>query len=156
MILQEKTTLQRECPNTALAFKEGVFYKVYNEGAWLLRHLNYKMQQKGKGEIRSVYIGFPESVLQTMALDDKIAYKSDFVEIHTGLVFDKSTYTSWKVNTFNEIERYANTSQGNTSHNNDKTSQQVLNEIAAYPLANKTPIEVFIWVSSIQSLIRES
>jgi hypothetical protein len=59
MILQEKTTLQTECPNTALAFKEGVFYKVYNEGAWLLRHLNYKMQQKGKGELRSVYIGFP-------------------------------------------------------------------------------------------------
>jgi hypothetical protein len=33
MTLQEKTTLQRECPNTALAFKEGVFYKVYNEDA---------------------------------------------------------------------------------------------------------------------------
>lgn len=153
MTLQDKTTLQRECPHTALAFKEGVFYKVYNEGVWLLRHLNYKIQQKGKGGLSSLYIGFPESVLQTMVLNDKIVYKSDLAEIHTGLVFDRSAYTSWKINILSAIEQHTNTSQGNTVYNRDKTSQQVLNEIASYPLANKTPIEVFVWVSSIQSRI---
>lgn len=54
MTLQDKITLQSKNHFKALAFKEGFFYKVYNEGAWFLRSKNFKMQQIGKGTHKSV------------------------------------------------------------------------------------------------------
>jgi|TARA_B110000090_G_C13025350_1_gene309697 hypothetical protein len=44
MTLQDKITLQSENHFKALAFKEGFFYKVYNEGAWLNKEKQYKVQ----------------------------------------------------------------------------------------------------------------
>jgi hypothetical protein len=52
MTSQEKTTLQKECPTNALAFKEGFFYKVYNQGAWLLKEKQYKVHSSGKGNLQ--------------------------------------------------------------------------------------------------------
>ncbi len=66
MILKEKIKLQKVNQNRALAFKEGCFYKLYNEGAWFLRHQNYTVQQKGNGEAKALFVGFPASVLQCL------------------------------------------------------------------------------------------
>jgi hypothetical protein len=44
---KEKLNLQYENKEIALAFKEGFFYKVYNEGAFLLEEMSYKIQSNG-------------------------------------------------------------------------------------------------------------
>jgi hypothetical protein len=46
MTKKEKLHLQKNNLDKAIAFKEGFFYKVYNEGAFLLNDLYYKVRVK--------------------------------------------------------------------------------------------------------------
>ena len=46
MTKKEKLHLQKNNLDKAIAFKEGFFYKVYNEGAFLLNDLGYKVSVK--------------------------------------------------------------------------------------------------------------
>lgn len=96
MTLQDKITLQSKNHFKALAFKEGFFYKVYNEGSWFLRSKNFKMQQIGKGSLKSVFVGFPESVMLSMANNYTIDTKSNSMEIATNELFDSIAYEDWK------------------------------------------------------------
>ena len=152
MTLQDKITLQSENHFRALAFKEGFFYKVYNEGAWFLRSKNFKIQQIGKGTLKSVFVGFPESVMLAMANNFRIDTKSNSTEIATNELFDAIAYEDWKA----KIESLIPQDIVSTNQANTENAQKILFEIRDYPLASKTPIEVFIWISQIQSLIRQS
>ncbi|WP_374543042.1 hypothetical protein, partial [Flavobacterium sp.] len=63
MTILDKVTLQQQDTTKIFLFKEGVFYKAYNEGAFLLQDRNYKVAVK---KIKSVEnevlsIGFPIS-----------------------------------------------------------------------------------------------
>ena len=66
MTIQEKLTLQsNDCKNCYL-FKEGMFYKVYNEGAFMFQEISkYKVNAKYLKVVNTtVYsMGFPQSVL---------------------------------------------------------------------------------------------
>ena len=46
MTKKEKLHLHKNNLDKAIAFKEGFFYKVYNEGAFLLNDLGYKVSVK--------------------------------------------------------------------------------------------------------------
>ncbi len=46
MTILEKTILQNQNPTKVYLFKEGIFYKVYNEGAFLMKDKNYKEAEK--------------------------------------------------------------------------------------------------------------
>ena len=95
---KEKIALQEKNKEIALAFKEGFFYKVFNEGAWLLRSNNFKINQIGKGTLKSVFVGFPESVMKKMSTKFEIVNKLSFIEINTSEVFDEVAFTAWKSN----------------------------------------------------------
>ena len=43
MTFLEKTILQNTNTSKIVLYKEGIFYKAYNEGAFLLRDKNYKV-----------------------------------------------------------------------------------------------------------------
>lgn len=152
MTLQDKITLQSKNHFKALAFKEGFFYKVYNEGAWFLRSKNFKMQQIGKGSLKSVFIGFPESVILSMSNNYTIDNKSNSIEIATNELFDSIAYEDWKA----KIESLIHKDIVSTNQVITGNAQKILLEIRDYSLASKTPIEVFIWISEIQSHIRQS
>lgn len=151
MTLQDKITLQSENHFKALAFKEGFFYKVYNEGVWLLRGKNFKINQIGKGLLQSVFVGFPESVMLAMVNNYAIDTKSNVIEIATNEQFDTLAYEDWKA----IIKSQLNQSISSTNQLNTKNEQKILFEIRDYPLATKTPLEVFMWVSDIQKRIRQ-
>ena len=70
MTLQEKIDLQASATNKVFLFKEGIFYKVYNQGVFLLKECNYKVsvKQSSKTKLWYVSIGFPESVLEKLKL----------------------------------------------------------------------------------------
>ena len=53
MTVLEKITLQKQNPLKAILFKEGIFYKAYNEGAFLLRSKNYKVAVKAYKKIET-------------------------------------------------------------------------------------------------------
>ena len=42
--IQDKTILQAQSPPKVFLFKEGIFYKAYNQGAYLIRRKNYKVK----------------------------------------------------------------------------------------------------------------
>ena len=50
MTKKEKLHLQKNNLDKAIAFKEGFFYKVYNEGAFLLKENSFKIQSNVKGD----------------------------------------------------------------------------------------------------------
>jgi hypothetical protein len=56
MTKKEKLHLQKNNLDKAIAFKEGFFYKVYNEGAFLLKENSFKIQSNGKGDFICVKI----------------------------------------------------------------------------------------------------
>jgi uncharacterized ubiquitin-like protein YukD len=64
MTLLEKTSIQKTNSTKIVLFKEGIFYKAYNEGAFLLRAKNYKVSVKKNINIKTevISIGFPEVV----------------------------------------------------------------------------------------------
>ena len=68
MTILEKVTLQQEDATKILLFKEGIFYKAYNEGAFLLKDKNYKVAVKHIKSIENevLSIGFPVSVLEKL------------------------------------------------------------------------------------------
>jgi hypothetical protein len=150
MTLQEKISLQKENSSKALAFKEGCFYKVFNEGVWLLRNKDFKVQQIGKGTLKSLFIGFPSSVLQTMYEDFPIKDNSSITEIDTGEPFEDFAYTHWQTEQMSLI--------GNKEVSSNKAirdnAHQLINEIKEFPLASKTPNEVFIWIAQLQYRIQ--
>ena len=40
--IQDKILFQAQNPSKVFLFKEGIFYKAYNQGAYLLSHKKYK------------------------------------------------------------------------------------------------------------------
>ena len=76
MTIQEKLTLQsNDCKNCYL-FKEGMFYKVYNEGAFMFQEISkYKVNAKYLKVVNTtVYsMGFPQSVLNKFRIQYKIS-----------------------------------------------------------------------------------
>ncbi|MDC1188888.1 hypothetical protein N8089_03755 [Flavobacteriales bacterium] len=69
MTLKDKIEMQAQDTTKIYLYKEGIFYKVYNEGAFLLNYLGYKVRVKYiKNLNQEIYsIGFPLAVLNKLA-----------------------------------------------------------------------------------------
>ncbi|MFV5686515.1 hypothetical protein ACM55I_13840 [Flavobacterium sp. GB2R13] len=67
----EKITQQVQNPSKVFLFKEGIFYKAYNQGAYLMRHKNYKVNVKKIKNIENnvLTIGFPIAVFEALKKD---------------------------------------------------------------------------------------
>jgi len=61
MTLKDKIEMQAQDTTQVYLHQEGIFYKVYNEGAFLLNYLGYKVKVKYiKNLNQEIYsIGFP-------------------------------------------------------------------------------------------------
>jgi len=61
MTLKDKIEMQAQDTTQVYLHQEGIFYKVYNEGAFLLNYLGYKVSVKYiKNLNQEIYsIGFP-------------------------------------------------------------------------------------------------
>ena len=71
LTIQDKILLQVQYPSKVFLFKEGIFYKAYNQGAYLMRHKNYKVNVKKNknSENEVVSIGFPSTVFEALKYD---------------------------------------------------------------------------------------
>lgn len=141
MGIQEKIALQSNDCFGSYLFKEGVFYKVYNEGAFLMQHFtNYKVSSKFVKTVNTrVYsLGFPESALNKFKIQYNISAIDDNILKLTinNVIFELDKYEQW-CTTFvvNEMK---------------STTTVIINQLKEYPLANKTPIEVYMWLYELQ------
>lgn len=150
MTILEKVTLQKQDTSKIFLFKEGIFYKAYNEGAFLLKDRDYKVAvKKIKGiENEVLSIGFPVSILNRI-VENGVSEEvhENYVSFQTHIVFSNKSYHQWRSN-LTAIEK----NKANLSNNKCDYSA-LIDSIKNYPLANKTPIEVFNWVSELQKNI---
>ena len=146
MTILDKVTLQQQDTTKIFLFKEGVFYKAYNEGAFLLQDRNYKVAVK---KIKSVEnevlsIGFPISVLEKLKENRQSEEYDNYCSLQSNIVFSLLLYEEWYQNQITNIKRV------DRKYLEEYTLKDTIKN---YPLANKTPIEVFIWVADSQKFI---
>ena len=106
MTILDKVTLQQQDTTKIFLFKEGVFYKAYNEGAFLLQDRNYKVAVK---KIKSVEnevlsIGFPISVLEKLKENRQPEEYDNYCSLQSNIVFSLLLYEEWYQNQITNIE----------------------------------------------------
>ena len=148
MTILEKITLQNQDTSKIFLFKEGIFYKAYNQGAFLLREKNYKVSVKKLKSIENevLSIGFPDSALEKIIGKNQIEEYTAHLSIIPDDTYQDIDYTEWKNNLIIEWNNQMQTDVNTTVIDKNK----MIEMIKQYPLANKTPMEVFIWVSELQ------
>ena len=145
MIILEKVTLQKQDTSKIFLFKEGFFYKAYNEGAFLLREKNYKVAVKKIKNIENevLSIGFPVSVFEKLKDEFVFEFFEWYAVYNTNIFFDKELYIDWHNKVVKDSFKTSKT----------ETECYIVEQLKKYPLANKTPIEVFMWVANLQKMI---
>ena len=142
MTILDKITLQQQDTTKIFLFKEGVFYKAYNQGAFLLKDRDYKVAVKHIKSIENevLSIGFPVSVFEKLKDEFVFEFYEWYAVYNTNTFFDNESYTNWHNKVVKE------------SFKNSKTEIEyyIVEQLKKYPLANKTPMEVFMWVSNLQ------
>ena len=97
MTILDKVTLQQQDTTKIFLFKEGVFYKAYNEGAFLLKDRDYKVAVK---KIKSVEhevlsIGFPVSVFEKLKDEFVFEFFDKYAVYNTNTFFFFFLFKKW-------------------------------------------------------------
>ena len=106
MTILDKVTLQQQDTTKIFLFKEGIFYKAYNEGAFLLRDRNYKVTIKKIKSIENevLSIGFPISVLEKLKENRQSEEYDNYCSLQSNIVFSLLLYEEWYQNQITNIE----------------------------------------------------
>ena len=148
MTILEKVTLQQQDTTKIFLFKEGVFYKAYNEAAFLLKDKNYKVTVKKIKNIENevLSIGFPVSVFEKLKDEFVFEFFEWYAVYNTNTFFDNESYTNWHNKVVKESFKTSKT----------EIEYYIVEQLKKYPLANKTPMEVFMWVANLQKSLNSS
>ena len=144
MTILDKVTLQQQDTTKIFLFKEGIFYKAYNEGAFLLKDKNYKVAVKKIKSIENevLSIGFPVSVFEKLKDEFVFDFFEWYAVYNTNTFFDKELYINWHNKVVKESFKTSKTE-----------TEYIVEQLKKYPLANKTPMEVFMWVANLQKTL---
>ena len=106
MTILDKVTLQQQDTTKIFLFKEGVFYKAYNEGAFLLKDRDYKVVVKHIKSIENevLSIGFPISVLEKLKENRQSEEYDNYCSLQSNIVFSLILYEEWYQNQITNIE----------------------------------------------------
>lgn len=151
MTILDKVTLQQQDTTKIFLFKEGVFYKAYNEGAFLLKDRDYKVVVKHIKSIENevLSIGFPISVLEKLKENRQSEEYDNYVSLQSNIAYSNKMYSEWRNN---QLANNSNSSDTSNSTKNFDT-KVLIDSIKNYPLANKTPMDAFLFIKEIQKLI---
>lgn len=170
MLVKEK--ISREKGDLISLYREGLFWKLYNVSAYNFSRLvkPYAVKKKYIKEIKEIVvsIGFPD-VLLTGNLD-KLKPFSSFVNvtenmIEIGLAEPLEGYQEWFDQQDIMPEKFPNPENkkekkeeeiSKNEHCNDTTSEQIIKELRSFPLMQKTPLEVQMFVLELQKKLSNS
>jgi len=149
MTVQEKISLAAQS-NKLVMFKEGMFYKLYNQNAmWFVNHLKpYKVTKKFVKIVnQDVYsIGFPQTVFSLKKL-----------QINLKLIKEEPNYFCYQVNQIISEQEYA--SWCNTVLNNQVQLQSkahthnIIQQLKDFDVATNTPMQVLEFVVKLKALL---
>ena len=149
----EKITQQVQNPSKVFLFKEGIFYKAYNQGAYLMRHKNYKINVKKIKNIENnvLTIGFPIAVFEALKKDFAIQDFESYSCFNPPVVFNETEYQNWYSAIL--LAHRCNLKAVNQQQSSLEAIflTDLVTQIKLYLVANKTPMEVFVWVASLQT-----
>jgi hypothetical protein len=148
MTVLEKITLQHQHRAALVLFKEGVFYKVYNEGVYWLQDKSYKIKifTLKTVNVEVFSIGFPSVVLDRLQQEFSIEQFEGYMLCTINTVFDPLDYQEWRTQVLQQQQ----------SSVLQQSQLDIINDLKKYPLANKTPIEAFLWLSEIQKKLNST
>ncbi len=148
--------VEKESNNDAiLLHREGIFWRAYEVSAYrFITHIkSYNIKSKYYKNIKKdiVYMGFPSSYMDTIAdICSTKGYEVDRQQdsmIKIGCNTDITGYDVWKQELIDNTIKIAKESK------NIVTKEDLLQEIADYPLALKTPMEAQQFLYHIQQKI---
>ena len=150
MKIQEKVNLAAQ-PNKLYLFKEGMFYKVYNQNAmWFVQHIKpYKVTVKYLKNIQQeVYsIGFPITYLASINLKpfalQNIANTTPKLLCYTitQQPIKQINYINWCANLPRQNAQPIQIIQPNTTNATNQTN--IITQLQNFEMATKTPIQAF-------------
>ena len=153
MTTKEKIALATQ-NNKLYCFKEGMFYKVYNQNAmWFTQHIKvYKINSKFVKTVnQQVFsIGFPQSlVLANLLVSQnkallKIEETQGFIAYKINHSSNEQAYVSW----CNEVQHNNST----TEIQKNTPSKTIVQELKNFDLVHKTPMQAFEFVARLKSI----
>lgn len=142
---------ERENQGKIYLHKEGIFYRAYNRSAymWVTHICEYEVKTryvKSVGE-NIYYVGFPTSALETRLAHHVHKHDGDCVEVSCDEVgFAENDYIAWTESLSSGKGEEPHT----VSHDEDESSETVIDAIRRFPLESSTPIECVVFLSRLK------
>lgn len=155
MTVKERIALATQ-NNKLYCFKEGMFFKVYNQNAmWIAQHVKgYKINSKFvKAVNQHVFsLGFPQSVVLEKGLG---LLNKNLVKIE-----ETQSFIAYKTSHTNKDEEYVNWCTKIVAQNNNTVKQtakpngalKIQQALKNFDLANKTPLQAMEFVARLKSI----
>ena len=118
-----------------------------------MRHKKYKMSVKKikNSENEVVSMGFPSTVYEALKKDFAIDDFESYSCFDSNAVFNEAEFQNW----YNDTVRIEQNETKSVNQQKNglytSSSNEIIQQIKNYPLANKTPMEVFVWIAGLQS-----
>ena len=160
MLLKEK--LSRETGNRIHFYREGMFWKLYNQSAFNFsqRVEQYLLKKKYIKEVKSwiVTMGFPDVVLKEnlerlreYTLSVNVSEKVVEVELKEGL----PGYQEWFEEVKEEVKGVREVKEEGTVPvvGNEDEKERILKDIRDFPILQKTPLDVQMFFIELQNRV---
>ncbi len=160
MLLKEK--LSRETGNRIHFYREGMFWKLYNQSAFNFsqRVKQYLLKKKYIKEVKSwiVTMGFPDVVLKEnlerlreYTLSVNVSEKVVEVELKEGL----PGYQEWFEEVKEEVKGVREVKEEGTVPvvGNEDEKERILKDIRDFPILQKTPLDVQMFFIELQNRV---
>ena len=160
MLLKEK--LSRETGNRIHFYREGMFWKLYNQSAFNFsqRVKQYLLKKKYIKEVKSwiVTMGFPDVVLKEnlerlreYTLSVNVSEKVVEVELKEGL----PGYQGWVEEVKEEVKGLREVKEEGTVPvvGNEDEKERILKDIRDFPILQKTPLDVQMFFIELQNRV---
>ncbi|MDE6878854.1 MAG: hypothetical protein K2P54_07100 [Odoribacter sp.] len=160
MLLKEK--LSRETGNQIHFYREGMFWKLYNQSAFNFsqRVKQYLLKKKYIKEVKSwiVTMGFPDVVLKEnlerlreYTLSVNVSEKVVEVELKEGL----PGYQEWFEEVKEEVKGVREVKEEGTVPvvGNEDEKERILKDIRDFPILQKTPLDVQMFFIELQNRV---
>lgn len=160
MLLKEK--LSRETGNRIHFYREGMFWKLYNQSAFNFsqRVKQYLLKKKYIKEVKSwiVTMGFPDVVLKEnlerlreYTLSVNVSEKIVEVELKEGL----PGYQEWFEEVKEEVKGVREVKEEGTVPvvGNEDEKERILKDIRDFPILQKTPLDVQMFFIELQNRV---
>lgn len=161
--LLEILSLEQENHSSIYFYREGVFYKAYEQSAYLFVH-HIKPFQIKKRYVKSVKrevisVGFPTNSLYNYFSKEKVTELENCAKVDLDKKLDLAEFEQWK-NSVPLMEELPKNATGNLKDSNNKTSvnvtsqeKSVVTQIRMFPIEAKTPLDCMLFLSGIKKLL---